>query len=124
MKDLRRNPRYRLRWPATLLLGEASSGVMVGGRVHDLSLGGASVLSDLHVRNVDQLTLILLPPPMHPGQERKIITVESRLVYSVHSNEHRCFRAGVRFVRFKEAGRRLLEERLGQHSPVFESAQT
>jgi hypothetical protein len=122
MKDQRHNPRYCLHWPATLLLGETSSGVMVGGRVHDLSLGGASVLSDLYVRDIEQLTLILLPPPLHPGQERKIITVESQLVYSVHSNEHGCFRAGLRFVRFEGGGRRLLEERLGQHSPVFEGA--
>jgi hypothetical protein len=121
MKDQRQHPRYRLRWPARLILGEDSgSGTVIEGRVHDLSIGGASVLCDLHIRNVRQLTVMLTPPALFPGQEQKIITVHSKLVYSVHSDGHLCFRAGLQFVRFDAAGRSLLEERLAYHAPVFE----
>lgn len=120
MQDLRRSPRYSLRWPVTLLLGEASSGLMAGGRVLDISMDGASILSDLHVRDIDQLTLILLPPPRCPEEARTMITIVAALICSVHSDEHRCFRAGLRFVHFEGAGRDVLEERLGRHSPVFE----
>lgn len=120
MKDLRRHPRYRLRWPATLVVG----GAAVSGKLLDISIAGASVLSDMHLRHVEHLTLQLLPPPIHTGQSQKIITVQSKLVYLVHSSEHMCFRAGFQFVRFEESGRQLLEERLLQHSPILEKLAT
>ncbi len=125
MKDQRRHPRYRLRWPARLILGEdPGSGTIIEGRVYDLSLGGASVLCDLHLRGVKRLTLVLAPPALFIGQAPKIITAHSNLVYSVHSDGHLCFRAGLQFVRFEAAGRSLLEERLAYHAPVFERVPT
>ncbi len=123
MKDQRRHPRYRLRWQAALLIGQQTGGgQLIEGRLHDLSVGGASVLTELHLRSVERLTLVLLPPPLVRGQEQKTITVHSKLVYSVYSNDHMCFRAGLQFVRFDADGRYLLEERLSHHLPVFERA--
>lgn len=123
MKDNRSHPRYCLRWPAALVLdGDAGSGPLLEGRLHDLSVGGASVLIDLPLPRVERLTLILLPPPLVCGRGEKSITVHSKVIYSVLSCGHDCFRAGLEFVRFEADGRHLLEERLVHHAPVFERA--
>lgn len=121
-KDKRRHPRYRLRWPATLIINPAGENLVVEGRLHDLSIGGASLLCDLNIRTHDRVTLILRPPALTAGEAPQIVTVHSNLVYTVHSSEHMCFRLGLQFVRFEMPGRHWLENRLVHHAPVYEKS--
>ncbi|MDX9707416.1 MAG: PilZ domain-containing protein [Azospira sp.] len=125
MKELRRHPRYRLRWPAVVLLGQdVGTAPQIQARIFDLSMGGASILSEEYLRGVDRMTLFLLPPPLAVGEKPACITVRSRLVYSVHSSDHMCFRAGLQFLRFEGDSRFLLEERLACHLPAIDRLTT
>lgn len=120
MTDKRTQPRYLLRWRAALVLDERTASAAIEGKTHDLSVGGATVLTHQQVRDVGSATLLLAPPPLLCGQPQKIIVVQARLVYSVHSDAHMCFRTGLQFLRFEECGQRLLEERLVHHVPALE----
>lgn len=120
MTDKRNHPRYLLGWRAALVLDEHAASAAIEGKTHDLSIGGATVLTQQPVRGSGDATLLLAPPPLQCGRSEPIIVVQARLVYSVHSDAHMCFRAGLEFIRFEESGQRLLEERLVHHVPALE----
>ncbi|MFC5301567.1 PilZ domain-containing protein [Azospira restricta] len=121
MKDSRSHPRYLLRWRAALVFDGQATEAAIEGKTYDLSLGGATLLTHEQVRDAGSTTLLLTPPPLLYGQPQKVIVVQARLVYSVHSDAHMCFRTGLHFIRFEDCGQRLLEDRLGQHVPALEA---
>lgn len=122
MQDKRQHPRYRLRWPTAIFLDlEPDGGPVIEGRLFDLSLGGASVLTEVHLRKSGKnLALLIAPPPLiRGGREERIIT-HCRMIYSVYASDSMCFRVGLQFLSFEGQGRAILSDRLTYHLPTID----
>ncbi len=119
MQEHRQHTRYHLRWDIALVSGAATQPLTLRGRTNDLSLGGASVLIADNPQLSGQLSVLLVPPPLQAGQAPRLIEADARVVYSILSANACCFRVGLQFVRFKDDGRMLLEQRLAHHMPAF-----
>lgn len=83
------------------------------GRVKDISLHGAAILSDLNVKSGTRITLNIHIPTLGRPCEQKVLIVRGTSVYTVYDADRLCFRFGISFIEFEQASdRAYLEERL------------
>lgn len=96
--ELRSEPRFRVKWHATVLLrGNAA----YHGIVKDISIKGAAILLERNLQEVKLVTLHLHVPPFDAIGVARIVKMEGKLIYSVHDHDELFFRAGFHFIKFK-----------------------
>ncbi len=103
MEEKRREIRYPTRLKAVVVNEHSSGKNLYHGIVHDISTSGLSIVYDHNV-HFSHLVIVLFSLPV----TRRIIEVECRYVYTVHSSKHLNFRSGLTFTNFKRDGRRAL----------------
>lgn len=112
-EEQRRDPRYLVSWRVALSVGDSNSHY---GRVRDISLHGAAILSDLNIKPDTRLMLSILIPTLSRDCEPKIMAIHGKAVYTAYDAEQLRFRVGVSFIKFEQADdRAYLEERLVSH---------
>jgi len=103
------SPRHVVKWHADVLIdGHASHGI-----VHEISESGATLFLELNPEKVKRLSLHIHVPPPDDKHAQHIVEVEGKVVYSIHDNQEKLFRAGIRFTRFaQESDQAFLTSRL------------
>lgn len=120
MRDERKALRYFLRWRAAMIFEGNSGDVTIEGKTYDVSISGASILTQQPVPGHGRITLVLALPQLVSIQPHRIMTVQARLIYSMLTGEHMCFRTGVQFLNFQAQDRHFLEKRLAVHVPAVD----
>ncbi len=119
MPEHRKHPRYRVHWRVAIVHENRGRSEIFHGRTHDLSLNGASLYSDHNIFVEGEVTALLAMPALKSGEPEKIIEIHSRMAYTILAANHHQFRIGLHFLRFKDEGRKLLAENLGNRSTVL-----
>lgn len=109
-KDDRRSIRHPLKWKVAVVFDKTDNRPTFHGVTHDISVDGASILTDLNIYAKQTLTMLLAIPPLHTGQRKTIVEIRARMMYTVLSSEFDCFRIGFHFESFKGDGRNTLEK--------------
>jgi len=121
MKKQRQEDRYFLHWRIALIFDETGERTAVHGKTRDLSLDGAAMHTQHHFVSGGSAIVLLAPPPLVEGESQKIIKIRARVVYSVYSCDHMCFRVGLQFHEFMDDSREFLRQLLSHHLPCFEA---
>lgn len=121
MKKQRQEDRYCLHWRIALVFDATGESTAFHGKTRDLSLDGAAMHTQHHFVSGGSALVLLAAPPLSAAECQKIIEIRARVVYSVYSSEHMCFRVGLHFHEFMDDGREFLRLRLSQHLPSFEA---
>ena len=104
----RRHYRHPIHWRIAIVHKTGDKHDIYHGHTHDLSIGGASILVDHNIFVMSNVVLLLAIPPRHTGQKETIVEIQCRMVYTVLDSERGRFRIGIRFLSFKEDGKRVL----------------
>jgi len=83
-------------------------------KTHDICLSGLSMVVDDNVYHEGEVTILLALPPVHSWASQKIITATAVMTYAIHSSKLGAYKIGMKFLEFKEDGKRLLQEALQQ----------
>ena len=110
--EKRRSPRYRAHWRVAIVCENDTTREIFHGRSHDISLTGISVYSDHNIFVESPVTILLAIPPLEKGQPKKIIEIRSKMLYTILASNNRGFRIGLKFVRFKGDGKKMLSENI------------
>ncbi|MDE2585799.1 MAG: PilZ domain-containing protein [Betaproteobacteria bacterium] len=113
MEEQRQHPRYPARWPCAIIF-DHDPAHNYHGHTHDLSQGGAAILSDYNVPSHGPFTLLLSVPPIQSGVRPMVLEIRCHMAYSVHSHRHSCFRHGAQFVGFNGSTRQQLAQALNE----------
>lgn len=124
MRDQRQHRRYPVRWPVAIIFNHSQGEEIFHGHTHDLSISGASILTEHNVFTVDPVTLLISIPPLHPALKRTLIEAKARMMYNVLSPKHQCFRIGLSFKSFKNDGSYMLAQSFEQRFLNDSGAQT
>lgn len=115
MIEQREAKRYLLHWRAAIVhQNNAGKEEIFHGRTYDISTSGVAVCSDHNIFTDSPVTIVLAVPALHPGEKQKVIEISSKMVYTVHASNGRGFRIGLRFLRFKGDGKKVLAHHLEQ----------
>lgn len=113
-KDNRIHRRFPVRWPVAIVFEGGQNREIFHGQTHDVSISGTCILTEHNIFTHDSITLLLAVPPLNPAQKRQLIEVRGKMVYTVLSPKHDCFRIGIRFTGFKDDGERFLSRAFEQ----------
>jgi|GEM_PF-2451380 len=116
--ELRHYKRFHLGWKVAIVYELRGETHTFHGRTHDLSMGGTCVYTDYNFFIGSPVKVLLAPPPHVPGEPPKVIEISARMVYTVLSINNLGFRIGLKFLRFKGNGRKLLQRTLAKHAPA------
>lgn len=98
MEDSRKNQRHAKRLRAVLIVDEDGNQSKTHGRTHDVSSGGASIISDYNLVSKHPITVCILLRPGDPINPPLIFEAKSRVVHSVLSRQQGGFRISVEFL--------------------------
>lgn len=115
-KELRTEPRFRLKWRIALVKGEGDTARLHHGITQDLSLTGAAVNMDHNLSGEKLIQTMLLLPPLNTADQPIVLEMDARIIYVVLSSAESCFRTGLQFVHFKNNSQKLLADRLAYHA--------
>ena len=113
MQELREQPRLPIHVKA-LLHVEGEKPMAFEGKTNDLSLSGASILTDHNFFTSQEVLLELFLPPEAAGKPPNVLKIRGRMVYTIHSSAHYCFRSGIDFKQFLNNAKALLETHIKQ----------
>jgi hypothetical protein len=112
-KEHRSEPRFLVKWPATVIIGEQHS---CRGMIKDISVKGAAVLLDVHLRSAKLINLHIHLPRLDAATGARIIEVYGKIIYSIHDSNESLFRTGISFLKFsQETDQAHLGARLTSH---------
>lgn len=107
--EQREAPRFILHWRAAIVhKNNSGKEEIFHGRTRDISTSGMAICSERNVFTNTLVTVLLAVPPLNPGEKQKVIEVQSKMVYTVHSSTGHGFRIGLRFIKFKGDGKKVL----------------
>ena len=112
----RKHYRYPIHWRVVIIRKNGNKNDIYHGRTHDLSLGGASVFVDHNIFMDSKVVMLLAIPPSIPGQKEIIIVTECRMAHTVFDSGKGQFRIGMRFLSFKEEGKKILSNILSKRA--------
>lgn len=121
MQDQRKNPRYARHLRAVIITEENGNLVKTHGKSQDISLSGASIISEYNLISPHPVTLCLL---VHPGDAvtpPMVFEARSRIVSNVLSRQQGGFRTGVEFIQIAGDGDKVLKKYLA--SSAYRPAQ-
>lgn len=110
----RRHYRYPIHWRIAIIHKNGDKNDIYHGRTHDLSVTGASILVDRNIFMMSEVVMLLAIPPSHPGHKETIIEIQCRMAYTVLDSEQSRFRIGIRFLSFKNSGKKMLADILSK----------
>jgi hypothetical protein len=107
-----RAPRYVAHWRIAIVYEADGKNEIFHGRTYEVSLSGASILSDHNILVHSSVTVLLELPWYKGKQKKKIIEIKSRMVYTIFSSENGQFRTGLQFLSFKKGEEHYIETAL------------
>jgi len=110
----RKHYRHPIHWRIALVHKNGDKNDIYHGRTHDLSVWGASILVDHNIFVMSEVVMLLAIPPLHPGLKETIVEIQCRMAYTILDSEQSRFRIGIRFLRFKGEGKRILSDILSK----------
>jgi hypothetical protein len=112
-KEHRTEPRFRVKWPATVIVNEQNSH---RGLIKDISTKGAAVLLDAHLHSTKFVNIRIHLPSLNAATGPRTIEIYGKIVYSIHDSNEFLFRTGVSFLKFhQESDQAHLSARLTNH---------
>lgn len=114
-EDLRLEQRFPIDWRAHILCDSFAGQQIFHGRAHDISFGGVSIFCAHNVFFTEDVIVVLAVPPFKFGAKERLIEVRSRFIYTVLAASGFHFRTGIKFLEFKNDGRKVLEEYMSHH---------
>jgi len=110
MEESRNGQRHARRLRAVIICDENGKLAKTHGKTRDISISGASIISDYNLKSNRPITVCLL---IHPGDQINapvIFEAESKIVSSILSTQQGGFRIGVEFIKVAESGATLLQK--------------
>jgi len=118
MDDNRKHPRYPLHLKVVLHL-PGSDHRSLHGETLDISLDGTAILTEHNVFTSEELLVEVHLPPENTGRQPKVLKIKAKMVYTLYSADHYCFRTGLLFRSYQENALALLEAKLHQHPKLM-----
>lgn len=106
----RRFKRYPARWKVAVVFAKADNKPTVHCDTRDLSIGGASIISDYPDLTGITVTLLLARPVRPGAAPPKMIKLQAQFVSSVHVPTMSGYRHGLKFIPSKDDGMGMLAE--------------
>src|SRR5512135_2924640 len=108
-KDRRRKfKRYPARWKVAVVFDKADGKPLLHTDTHDLSIGGAAIVSPYADLTGSQLTLLLARPVRPQAEPPKLIKLRAQVVSSVHVPAMSGYRHGLQFMPSTDDGLSVL----------------
>lgn len=112
-KIVDRAPRYAAHWKIAIVnVNTSGQREIYHGRTYEVSLTGASILSDHNVFFEGDIFILLALPWYKGMQKEKIIEIRGRMVYTIFSSEGHQFRTGLQFISCKKGEAHYIEKAL------------
>ncbi|OGS99997.1 MAG: hypothetical protein A3F73_04150 [Gallionellales bacterium RIFCSPLOWO2_12_FULL_59_22] len=113
LKEHRREPRFRVKWPTVVVVNEQKS---CRGLIKDISTKGAAVFLDINLQSTKFVNLHIYLPPLNVETGPHIIEVYGKVIYSVHDSNECLFRSGITFLKYhQEPDQTHLNDRLTKY---------
>jgi hypothetical protein len=109
----RKSKRYPVRWKAAVVFEKSAGKPVLHTQTHDLSAGGAAIVSEYGDIAGTVVTLLLAQPPNGGGEPPKMLKVRAKVVSGVETrNKPPGYRYGLSFFRAPDDGLDMLEQLL------------
>jgi len=118
-EEKRSYPRFLVNWKVVVVTENNGKQQIFHGRAYDISMGGLCLLSDDNLTFTDSFTVLVSVPPDSAMHKPYVLEVRSKIGYTVLASDVRKFRIGIRFIEFKNDGKRYLEQHFSGRSEVF-----
>lgn len=112
--DKRRHYRHPVHWHVAIVDKSDGSHNIYHGRTHSVSMTGISILLERSVQFSSEVVALLAIPPMINGHKETIVEIQCRLLHTVLDSEHQQFRLGMKVIRFKRDGKKVLSNILSK----------
>jgi hypothetical protein len=113
MQDNRKNHRYIQHLRAVIITQEDGKLVKTHGKTQDISISGASIISEYNLLSPHPVTVCLLINPGDALNPPVIFEAQSKIVSSVLSHQQGGFRLGIEFIKIEGDGQKVLKKFLG-----------
>ncbi|TSA50590.1 MAG: PilZ domain-containing protein [Nitrosomonadales bacterium] len=118
-REQRRYPRHMVYWPVVIFHEKsADKAAILHGETCEISMGGASILSEQNFSLKSLVMMQLAIPPQLLGQKTKIIEIRCRMVHAHLDARHHMFRMGFEFIELNDKYKVILNEVLSHHTPA------
>lgn len=97
--EVRRATRFVVKWRAAIALGSGAEQVIYHGWLKDISISGTALFSERAIPHSPLIELHIEVPAINTQKER-ILTLQARIIYSLHDGSAHQFRTGIEFVKF------------------------
>ena len=104
-----RAQRYAVHWKIGVMYAKAGKREIFHGKTFEVSVSGASFLSQHNVFMEGEVTALLALPWYRDNINEKLIEIKGRVIHTVLSSETNSFRTGLQFISFKNDTGYLLE---------------
>ena len=120
-EEKRSYPRFLVNWKVVVVAETNGKRQIFHGRAYDISMGGLFLMSEDNLTLANSFTVLISVPPDSAMHKPYVLEVRGKMGYSVLANNVRKFRIGIRFIEFKNDGKRYLEQHFSGRSEVFSS---
>ncbi|MFA7268547.1 MAG: PilZ domain-containing protein [Sterolibacterium sp.] len=116
MQDNRTSTRYVKRLRAVLVTEEKGRRTTIKGRTHDVSIDGASFISEYNIVSANPVTICLLIDPGDAKHPPAVFEAQGKIVNSVLSSQQGGFRLGIHFIKVAAECNQMLRKFLAPPS--------
>lgn len=111
--------RYLVHWKIAVVFDSAVQGKeRFYGKTDDMSLSGVSLYSEHNIFVESPVTVLISIPKSAPDARQSIVEVRCKMVYTYLCSKGHGFRTGLKFLRFKGEGKKILKAALEQRIPA------
>lgn len=122
MEENRTTQRYAKRVRAVLIREENGQRKTIQGKTHDISLDGASFISQYNIVSAAPITICLLLDPGDAKRPPAVFEAQGKIVNSVLSPQQGGFRLGIHFTKVAADSNQILRKFLAPPSRAHASA--
>ena len=119
MKQQRQVQRFPFHWEVAIVFDDREGKKTFHGTTHDISVMGCAILTEHNVFTSEELLVEVHLPPENTGRQPKVLKIKAKMVYTLYSADHYCFRTGLLFRSYQENALALLEAKLHQHPKLM-----
>ena len=117
-----RAPRYIAHWKIAIVYDDGKGDKEIYyGRTYEVSMTGASILSDHNVFFEGDIYILLALPWFRGKQKERIFRIRGRMVYTILSSEGNQFRTGLQFLSCEKGEAQYIEMALQGRRRVVKS---
>lgn len=115
----RKYERYLVHWKIAVVFDSAIEGrERFYGKTDDISMSGISLYSDHNIFVEAPVTVLVSIPGYHNDGRNKVVEIRCQMVYTYLCSKGNGFRTGLRLIKFKDEGKKIMRAALDAKIPA------